>query len=139
MLAELWLVFKKGEPRLKKNLTKILYLNKVLVQMKINSSVRNLITAFLSLESEQEMSAFLRDLLTMDEINDFSRRWEVVQMLDKKISYKKIEEKTKMSSTTIARISSFLKGKYKGYKLVLNRLNSQHHHSGTVSPACFDA
>jgi TrpR-related protein YerC/YecD len=120
-------------------LTKALYLNKVSVQMKIDSSVRNLTTAFLTLQNEQEMTAFLRDLLTLDEIKDFSRRWEVVQMLDKKISYKKIEEQAKMSSTTIARISSFLKGKHKGYKLVLNRLSSQHHHSGPVSPVCFDS
>jgi TrpR-related protein YerC/YecD len=107
--------------------------------MKTDSSIRNLATAFLSLQNEQEMTAFLRDLLTVDEIKDFSRRWEVVQMLDKKISYKKIEEQTKMSSTTIARISGFLKGKYKGYKLVLSRLNSQHHHSDPVSPVCFDS
>ncbi|MBT3729563.1 hypothetical protein HOF65_06110 [bacterium] len=40
---------------------------------------------------------------------EFSRRFEVAKMLDEKISYSLIEEKTNMSSTTIARISKFLK------------------------------
>lgn len=104
--------------------------------MKNNSSVRELLQAFLVLRDENEMERFLRDLLTKEEIKEFSRRWEVAQLLVQKNSYVKIEKKTGMSSTTIARISKFLKGKWGGYKLVLDRL---HHHSNLVSPVGSDA
>ena len=100
--------------------------------MKIDSTNRDLIQAFLIPKNEQEMSAFLCDLLTLEEIKDFSRRLEVAEMLDKKISYKKIEEKTGMSSTTIARIAKFFRGNFGGYRLVLNR---KHHLSHMVASA----
>ena len=100
--------------------------------MKNNFPASNLAKAFLSLKNESEMSAFLRDLLTLDEIKDFSRRLEVAEMLDKKISYKKIEEKTGMSSTTIARIAKFFRGNFGGYRLVLDR---KHHLSHLVASA----
>jgi len=95
--------------------------------MKNNISATNLAKAFISLQNEQEVAAFLRDLLTLDEINDFSRRLEVAQMLDEKISYKKIEEQTKMSSTTIARIAKFFRGNFGGYRLVLDRAHHDSH------------
>jgi TrpR-related protein YerC/YecD len=67
------------------------------------------ITEYLSLESDKDrLFSFLRDLLSQKEIIEFSKRFEVAKMLNEKKSYKEIEEKTKMSSTTIARVSKFL-------------------------------
>ena len=43
-------------------------------------------------------------------------------MLDKKISYEKIEKETGMSSTTIARVQKWLTNGKGGYKLMLKRL-----------------
>jgi len=103
--------------------------------MKNTSNVRELLQAFLVLRNEDEAWRFLRDLLTEEEIREFSRRWEVAQLLVAKNSYVKIEKQTGMSSTTIARVSKFLKGKFGGYQLVLDRL---HHHSHTVSPVGSD-
>lgn len=60
--------------------------------------------AFLSLKTLAECKKFLRDLLTEAEIKEFTNRWKVARMLNKKISYERIEKETKMSSTTIARI-----------------------------------
>lgn len=94
--------------------------------MKITSANRDLIQTFLIPQNKEEMAKFLRDLLTIDEINDFSRRLKVAQMLDQKISYKKIEAETKMSSTTIARIAKFFRGNFGGYRLVLDKLNNAH-------------
>lgn len=121
---------------LKKSLTNALYSNKVQAQMKNTSNVRGLLQAFLVLKNEDEAWRFLRDLLTEEEIKEFSRRWEVAQLLVQKNSYVKIEKQTGMSSTTIARVSKFLKGKWGGYQLVLDRL---HHHSDSVSPVGSDA
>ncbi len=90
------------------------------------TQTKNLYRAILSLQNEDEARRFFRDLLTEKEIEEFSRRFQVAKMLEKKVSYVKIEEKTGMSSTTIARISKFLNGAFGGYQLILNRL---HHHA----------
>jgi len=104
--------------------------------MKNVKNVRALLQTILVLRNEDEAWRFLRDLLTEDEIREFARRWEVAEMLADKVSYAKIEKQTGMSSTTIARISKFLQGKWGGYQLVLDRL---HHHSHSVSPVGSDA
>lgn len=86
---------------------------------------RALFKALLLLKTEREIERFLGDLLTPSEIKEFSNRWKVAQMLDKKISYEKIEKASGMSTTTIARISKWLSGQlgFKGYRLVLNKMN----------------
>ncbi len=104
--------------------------------MKNNLAVRNLLQAFLLLKNEDEAARFLGDLLTEEELREFSRRWEVAQLLAQKVSYVNIGKQTQMSSTTIARISKFLTGQFGGYQLILNRL---HHHSHSVSPVGSDA
>lgn len=104
--------------------------------MKDKANVRTLLQALLVPKNEDQAWRFLRDLLTEEEIREFARRFEVAQMLTDKISYKKIEKKTGMSSTTIARVSKFLQGKWGGYQFVLNQL---HHHSQAVSPVGSDA
>lgn len=84
--------------------------------------------AFLSLKTADEMKRFLGDLLTPAEIKEFSNRWQVAQMLDKKVPYEQIEKATGMSTTTIARISKWLQGSLGGlggYRLVLKKMNKQ--------------
>lgn len=76
----------------------------------------------LHLETEEECKNFLRDLLTEREIKEFVNRWKVVRLLDKKMPYEEITEKTGMSSTTIARISKWLHDGMGGYQLMLERL-----------------
>jgi len=98
------------------------------------SAAKDLYKTLLSLKTEDECKRFLRDLLTEPEIREFSNRWQVVKMLDKKIPYEKITKKTGMSSTTIARIQKWLNGNLGGYKFMLDRMNkksktSAHHTS----------
>jgi TrpR-related protein YerC/YecD len=78
--------------------------------------------AFLLLKSEQEVSAFLHDILTPEEIGEISNRLDIARRLAEKESYSSIEKNTGYSSTTIARVAKFLKGKVGGYKTVLERL-----------------
>lgn len=95
----------------------------------------NVIT-YLSLTSDKDsIFNFLRDLLSENEIIEFSKRFEVAKMLDEKISYKEIEEKTNMSSTTIARISKFLSSDNNWYKDAISKLKSVQakHHEGHLS------
>ena len=88
---------------------------------------KQLFSAILSLNTKAECTKFFRDLLTEAEIKEFGNRWKVANMLNKKIDYKKIEKETGMSSTTIARISQWLKGGMGGYRLMIKRLSQQSH------------
>ena len=93
-----------------------------------SNDTKTLYKAFLSLENEEECKKFLRDLLTKEEIQEFTNRFKVAQMLTNKISYKKIEKETGMSSTTIARVSKWLSKGMGGYQLVINKLKSPTQH-----------
>lgn len=76
--------------------------------------------ALSKMDSKERIFEFILDLLTEKEILEFSRRFEVAKMLDDGISYARIEKKTSMSSTTIARISKALNSENMGYRNALN-------------------
>lgn len=86
---------------------------------------RQLVSAFLSIVTEDEAKKFLRDLMTPVEIMEFTNRLEAARLLSRDVKYNPIIEKTGLSSTTVARISRWLKGPLGGYRIVLDRLN--HH------------
>ena len=92
-----------------------------------NKKSQNLFMAVLSLQNLGEAKIFFRDLLTEEEILEFSRRYEAAGLLEARISYILIQKKTGLSSTTIARISKWLNGKLGGYRLALDR--AAHHHT----------
>lgn len=93
---------------------------------------KQLIQAFLALKNEQEAQFFLRDLMTEYEIQEFANRLEAASLLSKDVQYNAIIESTGLSSTTIARISKWLKGSLGGYRLILSRLSNQHHNSSKL-------
>ena len=85
-----------------------------------------LVEAVLALRTPDEAERFLRDLLTPAEIEEFAKRFQTAEMLMDKVPYSKIERITGLSSTTVARVSKWLKGSEGGYRTVIARL---HHHS----------
>ena len=92
-----------------------------------NKKTEDLIKAILALDNKNEARNFLRDLMTEREIIEFGNRWKAAQMLNDRASYVEIENKTGLSSRTIARISKWLKGGMGGYRKVIKRFN--HHHN----------
>ena len=91
-----------------------------------NQKTKNLFGTILLLKNTNEAKKFFRDLLTEKEILEFSNRWQAAQMLEKKISYLKIEKETGLSSTTVARISKWLNSGMGGYKLMIHRTIHTH-------------
>jgi TrpR-related protein YerC/YecD len=92
---------------------------------------QDLFKTILTLKNRTEVARFLRDLLTKDELNEFSGRWKAARMLDARAPYLEIENVTGMSSRTIARISNWLKKGAGGYRLAM--LNTNHHaHTNTL-------
>lgn len=84
--------------------------------------MNNLAEAVLNLKTRDEARRFLRDLMTEAEIREFAKRFEAARLLSENTPYSRIEEKTGLSSTTIARVSKWLNGKEEGYKTVLARM-----------------
>jgi len=87
----------------------------------INEDIKSLLKAILKLRNVNECEKFFRDLLTVQELKTFGMRWKAAQMLEKGVTYEKIEKQTGMSSTTIARINRWLEYGEGGYKLLLKR------------------
>ena len=92
-----------------------------------NKKTQNLVKAILALKNAKEAKSFLRDLLTAPELNEFGNRWLAAQRLDKGVPYSTIQTQTGLSSTTIARISKWLKKGRGGYGLVISRFNKHRH------------
>lgn len=86
-----------------------------------------LFRAILRLKTLGEAKCFFRDLLTEEEIIEFSKRWKAAQLLDSNVPYVDIVEQTGLSSTTVARISKWLKRGMGGYRLMLKRQHLHHH------------
>ena len=78
--------------------------------------------ALLACRNTAELKAFLRDLLTEEEIREFSLRFETARLLADEVPYSQIQAITGFSTTTIARVSKWMKQGSGGYKNVIERL-----------------
>jgi len=76
----------------------------------------------LTLKSAEECEAFFRDLCTMSELQDMSERFEVARLIDQKVPYREICERTGVSTATITRVAHWLKHGEGGYRSVIDRL-----------------
>jgi len=91
-----------------------------------NKKNKRLIQAILALETQDEARRFLRDLMTRNEIEEFSKRLQAAELLSQNFSYFEIETRTGFSSTTVARVSKWLNKGMGGYKMIINKM---HHHN----------
>ncbi len=78
--------------------------------------------AILKLKNLSEASAFFRDLLTAQEIDTFSQRFQIAKLLHQGLSYSQIAKKLQVSTTTVTRVAFWLHRGRGGYQLILNRL-----------------
>lgn len=84
--------------------------------------VDTLLSALLTLESEDDAYALLVDLCTIREIHDMAQRLQVARMLSAGEHYARIQEVTGASATTIARVNKSLNFGADGYRGVIGRL-----------------
>lgn len=84
-----------------------------------NEKEKLLAKAFLKLKSEQEVANFLRDILTIKEMEEFANRLEMAKLLKQGMSYKAIAKKLKVSTTTVTRTAHWLFHGCGGYEKVL--------------------
>ena len=87
-----------------------------------NRKSKALFRAIISLKTEKEAARFMRDLCTIEEIEEMANRWEAACLLNKGVSYRDVAKKLGMSTTTVSRIANWLNNGMNGYQLVLKRM-----------------
>ena len=87
-----------------------------------NPDTEALFEAFLTLQTEDEVARFLRDLLTYNELNELGQRWAIARKLEDGVPYRKIADEIGVSTATITRVNQWRKHGLSGYRLVLDRL-----------------
>jgi len=95
-------------------------------KFKFNKKTDELFKAIISLKNVKEAEAFFRDLCTIEEIKEMSERWQIVQMVNRRLPYREIAKKLNVSTTTVARVALWLNNGAGGYRLILDRQNSHH-------------
>lgn len=80
-----------------------------------------LFRAIVSLQDTGECGNFLRDLCTPAELQALVDRWQVVQLLQEGLPYRRIHDLTGVSVTTIGRVARFLTDGFGGYQVALDR------------------
>lgn len=65
----------------------------------------------LSLKNKKDLTHFFSNFFSQNELSEFVNRFYVADLLNQNISYAKIQQSTKISSRTIAKISKTMKNK----------------------------
>ena len=81
----------------------------------------SLCNALISLQSATECRNFLRDLCTPAELQALVDRWQVVELLEQGLTYRRIHDVTGVSVTTIGRVARFLTDGFGGYRAAIDR------------------
>jgi len=88
----------------------------------LDKDKKDLFKAILKLKTSGEATKFFRDLMTMEELEEISKRWQAAKMIDKGNPYREIAKKTGLSTATITRVAHWLNYGEGGYKLALKRV-----------------
>jgi TrpR-related protein YerC/YecD len=80
--------------------------------------------AIISLRSKAECRDFFRDLCTPAELQALVDRWQVVELLEQGLTYRRIHDLTGVSVTTIGRVARFLTDGFGGYRTAIDRTAS---------------
>lgn len=100
-------------------------------------AMKELFQAILEVRSYDEAANFFRDLLTIAELNEFANRWQMVKRLVRGESYLSIAEKLNVSTTTVTRVSHWLKDGMGGYEAVASRFFDTRKNPDYHEPARF--
>lgn len=93
-----------------------------------------LFRAVISLQDLAECRNFFKDLCTPAELQALVDRWQVVQLLQDNLPYRRIHELTGVSVTTIGRVARFLSDGFGGYSAAIARSRPGAARPGAAQP-----
>lgn len=80
----------------------------------MKDNLNKLIDAFLEMKTKEQMTNLLRGILTLKELDELTRRLQIVELLKKGVPQHQIAEKLKVGVATVTRGSRELKmGRFK--------------------------
>lgn len=85
-----------------------------------NKFVREFAEILAKMQDKNDIETFLRDILTPAELDEISRRWQIVKMLNDGLPQRKIAKKLAVSIGTVSRGSRELKYGRGGLSKALN-------------------
>ncbi len=80
-----------------------------------------LFRAVISLRDIDDCRNFFHDLCTPAELQALVDRWQVVELLEQGLTYRKIHDLSAVSVTTIGRVARFLTDGFGGYRAAIDR------------------
>ena len=83
-----------------------------------------LFRAVISLRDIRECRNFFKDLCTPAELQALVDRWQVVELLEQGLPYRRIHDLTSVSVTTVGRVARFLSDGFGGYRTAFDRITS---------------
>ncbi len=83
---------------------------------------KDIIDAIIKIDNEQDCIDFLNDLCTIQELEKMSQRIEAAKLLLEGCTYEQVIEQTKISSTTLSRVSKCIRYGDGGYKKVIDKI-----------------
>ena len=86
-----------------------------------------LFRAVQSLRDVHEVRNFFKDLCTPAELQALVDRWQVVELLQQDLPYRRIHDMTGVSVTTIGRVARFLSDGFGGYAAALEHSTDYAH------------
>ena len=86
-------------------------------------AVKELFSAILTLENEEECFDFFEDVCTVNEVLSIAQRFAVAKMLKENHTYLEVAKETGASTATISRVNRSLNYGNDGYDMVLTRMN----------------
>ncbi len=92
----------------------------------VSEDTDELCAAVLNLSNMGESRAFMRDLLTEQEINEVANRWKVARMLYAKLKWGKVEKLTGVSSATVAKVRKQMLNGEGGYGMMFKKMTQNH-------------
>lgn len=87
--------------------------------------LRALAKAFTHMNDTKDTLNFLRDLCTLDELEELSERFEIAKRLQNNEPYRTIAKHVGKSTTTVSRVAHWLKNGEGGYQAALKKPGSK--------------
>ncbi|QQS59571.1 hypothetical protein IPN35_01650 [Candidatus Peregrinibacteria bacterium] len=78
-------------------------------------------SAILLLKTSEEVGAFFRDVCTLSELSEMSRRLLAAKIIHSGASIRSVAEQTSLSTTTVCRVSHWMKQGAGGYDFIFSR------------------
>lgn len=91
-------------------------------QSDVDRGVAELVAALRTLRTDQEVTAFLRDLCTRAELEALAHRWQTARLVDDGVSYVDIAERVPTSTATVTRVAQWVRHGAGGYRIALDRV-----------------